>query len=171
MKKSSYFALYICFLALQILICNYLNVGFLLTLCILPVIVLLIPIRFSTITAMIIAFVSGLLVDMLGDGLLGLNALAIVPVALSRNGLLRFIFGREVFVHKEDVTIKKYGIVKFTTFIAIAQALFLLIYITADGAGTRQFWFNASRFGISLVAGTLLSLLIAQALTKDYRER
>lgn len=171
MKKNSYFALYFCFLALQILICNYLNLGYLLTLYILPVLVLLIPIKYSTISTLLIAFVSGLLVDMLGDGVIGLNAFAIVPVALARKGLLRFIFGQEVFSHKEDVTIRKYGFLKFSTFIAMGQALFLFLYIAADGAGTRSFWFNAGRFGISLVAGTLLSLLIANALTKDYRER
>ena len=97
MKNNSYFALYICFVALQILVCNYLNLGYLLTLSFLPVIVLLIPIRFSTISSMLIAFASGLLVDLLGDGVLGLNILALVPVALVRKGLLRFIFGQEVF--------------------------------------------------------------------------
>ena len=69
------------------------------------------------------------------------------------------------------MTIQKYGIIKFSTYIIIAQALFLIIYIAADGAGTRPFWFNALRFAISLPAGTLLSLFIADTLTKDYRDR
>lgn len=171
MKNNSYFVLYACFVALQILVCNYLNLSYLLSLSILPVIVLLIPVRYSTISSMLIAFVTGLLVDLLGDGVLGLNILALVPVALAREGLLRFIFGQEVFSHKEDATVRKYGILKFSTFIGIGQALFLIIYITADGAGTRPFWFNAARFGVSLLTGTVLSLLIANTLTKDYRER
>lgn len=171
MRSNRFFLIYLCIVALQVLICNYLNLSYYLTLCLLPVIVILIPVRYSTITAMLIAAASGFVVDILGDGVLGLNMLAIVPVALARKGLLKVIFGQEVFAQDEDVTIKKYGIFKFLGFIAIAQALFLLIYILADGAGTRPFWFNALRFGISLVAGILVSLFIADNLTKDYRER
>lgn len=171
MRSNRFFLIYLCIVALQVLICNYLNLSYYLTLSLLPVIVILIPIRFSTIAVMLIAAASGFVVDVLGDGVLGLNMLAIVPVALARNGLLRVIFGQEVFAQKEDVTIKKYGIIKFLGFIAIAQAIFLIIYIIADGAGTRPFWFNALRFGISLVAGILVSLFIADTLVKDYRER
>ena len=171
MKSSRFFAIYLCYVLLQVLLCNYLNLTYYLTLSILPVLVLLIPVRYSTITAMLIAAASGFLVDFLGDGVLGLNMLALIPVGLVRNGLLNLVFGQEVFAPQEDVTIQKYGIIKFSTYIIIAQALFLIIYIAADGAGTRPFWFNALRFAISLPAGTLLSLFIADTLTKDYRDR
>ena len=163
MKSSRFFAIYLCYVLLQVLLCNYLNLTYYLTLSI--------PVRYSTVTAMLIAAASGFLVDFLGDGVLGLNMLALIPVGLVRNGLLNLVFGQEVFAHKEDVTIQKYGIIKFSTYIIIAQALFLIIYIAADGAGTRPFWFNALRFAISLPAGTLLSLFIADTLTKDYRDR
>ena len=171
MKSSRFFAIYLCYVLLQVLLCNYLNLTYYLTLSLLPVLVLLIPVRYSTITAMLIAAATGFLVDFLGDGVLGLNMLALIPVGLVRNGLLNLVFGQEVFAHKEDVTMQKYGILKFSTYIVIAQALFLVIYIAADGAGTRPFWFNALRFAISLPAGTLLSLFIADTLTKDYRDR
>ena len=171
MKSSRFFAIYLCYVLLQVLLCNFLNLTYYLTLSLLPVLVLLIPVRYSTITAMLIAAATGFLVDFLGDGVLGLNMLALIPVGLVRNGLLNLAFGQEVFAHKEDVTMQKYGILKFSTYIVIAQALFLIIYIAADGAGTRPFWFNALRFAISLPAGTLLSLFIADTLTKDYRDR
>ena len=171
MRSNRFFLIYLCIVALQVLICNYLNLSYFLTLSLLPVIVIMIPVRYSAIAAMLIAAASGFVVDILGDGVLGLNMLAIVPVALARKGLLNIIFGQEVFAQNEDVTIKKYGIIKFLSFIAMGQALFLIIYILADGAGTRPFWFNALRFGISLVVGILVSLFIADTLTKDYRER
>ena len=171
MKASRFFTIYLCYVLLQVLLCNYLNLTYYLTLSLLPVLVLLIPIRYSTITTMLIAAATGFIVDFVSDGVLGLNMLALIPVGLVRNGLLNLVFGQEVFAHKEDVTIKKYGLLKFTTYILLAQALFLIIYIAADGAGTRPFWFNALRFAISLPAGTLLSLFIVDTLTKDYRER
>ena len=103
MKSSRFFAIYLCYVLLQVLLCNYLNLTYYLTLSILPVLVLLIPVRYSTITAMLIAAASGFLVDFLGDGVLGLNMLALIPVGLVRNGLLNLVFGQEVFAHKEDV--------------------------------------------------------------------
>ena len=52
----------------------------------------------------------------------------------------------------------------------LAQAVFLLVYIWADGAGTRPLWFNAARFGASLVAGFLVSLLTLPVLASDSRK-
>ena len=112
MRSNRFFLIFICIVALQVLICNYLNLSYYLTLSLLPVIVILIPVRYSTIVAMLIAAASGFAVDILGDGVLGLNMMAIVPVALARKGLLNIIFGQEVFAQNEDVTIKKYGILK-----------------------------------------------------------
>jgi hypothetical protein len=54
--------------------------------------------------------------------------------------------------------------------IFLVQALFLAIYIWADGAGTRSLSFNAIRFGISLAAGWIISLLIINVLAPDTRK-
>jgi hypothetical protein len=45
-----------------------------------------------------------------------------------------------------------------------------LVYIWADGAGTRTFSFNAIRFGVSLAAGWALSLVIIDILAPDTRK-
>ena len=53
--------------------------------------------------------------------------------------------------------------------IVMSQALFLLFYIWADGAATRPFSFNTLRFGVSLVAGWLLAILLSRTLaTNDH---
>ena len=87
MKTSRFFTIYFCYVLLQVLLCNYLNLTYYLTLSLLPVLVLLIPIRYSTITTMLIAAATGFIVDFVSDGVLGLNMLALIPVGHLLNDL------------------------------------------------------------------------------------
>ena len=169
MRRNHYFLTYFLLLILQILVSNYLNLSPYVTLSVLPVMILMLPIRFGTIFAMILAFVSGLTVDWLSEGVIGLNALALVPVALARKGIIYLVFGSEFFARKEDISLRKHGFAKMSVAIVMSHALFLLFYIWADGAATRPFSFNALRFGVSLVAGWLLAILLSRTLaTNDH---
>jgi hypothetical protein len=169
MKKSGFWLIYIILLVAQLLLSTYANFTPYVMVTLLPVMVLCMPIRMHTILAMVIAFASGLSVDLLSEGLLGLNALALVPVAFARNAIIRLIFGRELFAREEDFSIHRNGFGKVLVALVLSVALFLAIYIWADGAGTRPLLFNAIRFGASLVASTLLSLLVVNLLAPDSR--
>ena len=170
MRKNGFWLVYLLLTVVQMLLCNYVHLTPYLMLSILPVMVLCIPIRVPTWGAMIIAFLTGLAVDLLSEGLLGLNSLALVPVAFARKELIRLIFGGELFARKEDFSARRNGFGKVALASFLVQALFLLIYIWADGAGTRPFSFNAIRFGISLAAGWALSLLVVDILAPDTRK-
>lgn len=167
MKRTGFFISFIIMLVLQICICNLFRLSPFVVLSILPVMILLIPNEKDTLFALVAAFVTGLAVDLLGDGLLGLNILALVPVAFVRRGVIRLVFGEEIFARKEDVSIQKQGLWKISVAIFMVQALFLIIYIWADGAGTRPMWFSLARFGASLLAGFLISMLAAYILTSE----
>ena len=163
--KQNYIMMFLLIVGVQLLICNYLHISTFLTLSILPCAILLMPTRYSPVVAMLLAFVSGLAVDTLAEGVTGLNALALVPVAGARRWICGFIFGKELTSTGEDVSMMKYGIGK------MALAIFILaIYIWADGAEARPFMFNALRFSVSLVAGTLISLIIANLLDPNERK-
>ena len=170
MRKNGFWLVYLLLTVVQMLLCNYVHLTPYLMLSILPVMVLCIPIRVPTWGAMVIAFLTGLAVDLLSEGLLGLNSLALVPVAFSRKELIRLIFGGELFARKEDFSARRNGFGKVALASFLVQALFLLIYIWADGAGTRPFSFNAIRFGISLAAGWAISLLVVDILAPDTRK-
>jgi len=170
MRKGRFWLVYLLMVVAQMLICNYFHVSAYAMLSILPMMVLCIPTRVPTIGAMLIAFVTGLSIDLMAEGILGLNALALVPVAFVRNGILRLIFGDELFARKEDFSIRKNGFGKVALALFLVQALFLAIYIWADGAGTRPLSFNAIRFGVSLAAGFLVSLLFVDILAPDTRK-
>ncbi|MBO4755721.1 MAG: rod shape-determining protein MreD [Bacteroidales bacterium] len=169
MKKSGFWLIYIILLVAQLLLSTYANFTPYVTVTLLPVMVLCTPIRMGTVLAMVIAFATGLSVDLLSEGLLGLNALALVPVAFARNSIIRLIFGGELFAREEDFSIHRNGFWKVLVAIVLSTALFLAVYIWADGAGTRPLLFNAIRFGASLVASTLLSLLVVNLLAPDSR--
>lgn len=167
MNSSSFWVSYFLMLLAQLLISAFFHVTPYITLSILPVMVLCISTRVGTFPTMLIAFGSGLLIDWLSEGVLGLNALALVPVAFSRNTIIHLIFGEELFSRKEDFSAKNNGFAQMALALLLAQSLFLVIYIWADGAGMRPFWFNAARFGASLGSGFLVSLLCLNVLASD----
>ena len=167
MKQYNFFLTYVLLVVVQMVICNYFHLSAYVLLSILPVMVLCIPIRISTTAALFIAFATGLSVDLLSEGLLGINTLAIAPVAFVRKMVIQLVFGEEVFARNEDFSIKKSGLGKVSIAIVIVQALFLLVYILADGAGTRPFGFNFARFIASLAAGYTVSILLVDVLAPD----
>lgn len=167
MNNTRFLTTFLLLLLVQVCIANFFRLSQYVMLSILPAMILLIPIRHGTIPALFIGFASGLAVDLLSDGMLGLNALALVPVAFCRLGIIRLIFGDEVFARKEDISIPRQGVWKMSVAILMAQALFLLIYIWADGAGTRPLWFSGIRFAASLAGGYILSIFVASILAPE----
>ena len=79
------------------------------------------------------------------------------------------MMGNEILEKKEAFSVAKSGFGKISTAILMVQAVFLVIYILADGAGTRTIVFNALRFSLSLIAGYLLSLFVVGFLAPDDR--
>ncbi len=157
--------MYILLVIAQLLICNYLHISALVTVSILPAMILCLPLSVKTIPALFIAFFTGLATDALADSTLGLNIAALVPVAITRFTVIRLIFGEDTINRNEDISIKKNGIVKISVAILIAQAVFFIIYIWADGAGTRPLWFNLARFAASMAASYIIALITAHLLT------
>lgn len=167
MRSSRFWLYYLLLAAVQILLCNSLHITQLLTLWFLPMMVLCIPIRYDTLAVLPIAFATGMAVDFLTQGVPGLCTVALLPVAFSRNLIIRIVFGGEVFSRGEDISIRRQGILKMTLAILTATALFLLIYLWADGSFTRPFWFNGTRYFLSLACGTLVSVLLVNFLSPE----
>ena len=169
MKRNDFWKAYILLLIAQLIISNYFRFTPFVMLSILPVMILSVPIRVNRFALLLVAFASGLLVDWLSEGVLGLNALALVPVAYARNSVLRVVFGNELLARKENYTVKSNGLASVTMAIVMVQALFLILYIWMDSAGTRTFLFNFGRFLASLVVGVLVSLLTLNVLATETR--
>ena len=167
MRKPGFLLIFILLLIAQVLLGVFCNFTSMFTLTLLPVMILCIPIKRSTIFCMVAAFVTGFLADFLQDGMLGLSILALVPIGLSRKGIIQLVFGSEVFSRGEDISFRRQGIGKMTLAIAMVTGLYLAIYILVDCAGTMPRLFCFTRWAISLAGNTLLGLFAADLLTKD----
>lgn len=153
----------------QILLCNFFTFTQYLMLTFLPAMILFLPIKQNTPVTLLIAFAAGFAIDFLSDGMLGLSSLSLVPVAFCRKNIIRLVFGSEVIARGENLSIPKNGILHIFTGTVISTAIFLAIYIWADGAGLRPAWFNLTKFAASLILSSLISLLITLIMTQDGR--
>ncbi len=167
--RNSFTFTYIMLTVAQMILSNYFHFTPFMMITILPVMVLCIPTKTGTVKAMLIAFVTGLAVDFFAEGTLGINAMSLVPVALLRRPVIGMFFGSEPFEQKENVTIRKYGFGRVSMAIILMTVLFLLVYIIADCAGTRPFWFIATSLGLSTLVSYLASVCIINLLTYEDR--
>ena len=94
--KQRFTVQYILLVLVQLLLCNYFRFTPYVMLSILPVLVLCIPTRVGTVAGLFIAFFTGLSVDFLAEGVVGINTFALVPVALLRRGLIRLVFDEKI---------------------------------------------------------------------------
>ncbi len=163
--------LYSLLLICQIILCNFSPLGPYIALSMLPAMILCIPLTVNTIWCMIIAFASGLAVDWMSEGLIGLNAASLIPVALMRRGIIRLFFGKDLLIRNDSFSFKKFGIAKVSAALITSSAIFFAIYVLLDGAGTRPAWFNLVHFGASLICSWLLALVVTHILTPDDRKQ
>ena len=168
MKNSFWIAYALLFIA-QLLLCNYFVFTPWMMATLLPAMVLCIPLNIGTTGAMLIAALTGLGVDFLAEGIIGINALALVPVAFARKKIISMVFGPDLIARQKPFTIHRNGLTAVLMALVISLTIFLVIYIWADAAGTRSFGFNAARFGASLAVSLFFCALAVRTLTPDSR--
>lgn len=162
--------LYTLLVIAQILLCNYGQFNPYVLLTILPAMVLCIPPGISTISGLLIAFASGLSIDWLSEGLLGLNTAAVLPVALLRKGIIKIFLGEDLISRGDRFSYRKNGFAKISLAQSVCLAVFLTLYIILDGAGTRPVEFCLLKGGISFVCNFLLAIMITNILSPDDRK-
>ena len=170
MKGQNFGLLFFLLVIGQVILCNFTNLGPYITLSLLPAMILCVPLTVSTTMCMLLAFATGLSADWLSEGLIGINAASLIPVALMRKPLIRFFLGEDIITRSDSFSIRKNGAGKISVILLLSVLIFLSIYICLDGAGTRSFQFNATKLGVSLVCNYLLALVVTNILTTDDRK-
>ena len=169
MKNPTFGIAYILLVIVQMAICNYFQFSPYLVISILPAMVLCIPLTISTNLCMLTALITGLSVDWLAEGLIGINASALIPVAYARKTLIRVFLGEDLISRKDTFSFRKNGIGKILMALLISYALFFAVYIFLDGAGVRPFMFNLTRFVLSMLCSLIPGLIVTGSLTKEER--
>lgn len=149
---TKFVATWILLVLAQTIICDCMFLGPLVTVTLLPVLVVFLPLHARTEMTMLIAFAAGFAVDWLSDGVLGLNMASLVPVALLQKPLVRLFVGEDTVVRTEALSVKKNGWGRLLALSTMATIVFLLLYVTLDGAGERSLGFSALRLVCSLAA-------------------
>lgn len=171
MKTGQNFGILYCLLVIcQVLLCNYFQFTPYITLTILPAMILCIPLTISTIGCLIITFVTALATDWLAEGIIGLNAVALLPVAILRKPVIGLFIGEDLITRQDSFSFRKNGAAKVNAAILTSLTLFMILYIIFDGAGTRPLWFNLARGAASLACSWIMSIIAVNTLTPDDRK-
>ena len=169
--RPGYWLLYILMLTVQVLLGNFLNLGQYVVICILPLLVLSLPLAYNSILVMVAAFLTGLAADFFTHGILGLSAAALVPVAFIRRWVFSLVFGAEIFTRGERLSLQKQGFLKMALAILISTAVYFAIFTWTDAAGTRSLEFNTLRWLFSTLASTAAQLMLAGFLISEETAR
>ena len=170
MKTQNFGLLFFLMVLGQMTLCNFAGFSPYITLTMLPAMIICVPLTVSTPLCLLLAFATGLSVDWLSEGLIGLNAASLVPVALMRKPLIRFFLGEDLITRSDSFSFRKNGIGKISLVLIVSLLIFLGIYVFLDGAGTRPAWFNLTRLGLALLCNYVLALIVTNILTVDYRK-
>ena len=168
MNQTRYFVTIALLCLAQILAGNYLYLSQYIVLSLLPLVVMSLPIRYSTNFALGLAFLAGLLVDFLSSGILGISSCSLLLLALLRIPILNLVSGEEVLTHKDSApTGHQSGRAVFLTML-LGSLVFFIPYVFVDAAGTRPFWFNVTRIVLSSALSAALMAFLNSFL---FRER
>jgi len=164
MRGSAFIVRFVILLLVQIVLAKFVQIGPFLYLTILPAMMLCINCSRKPWTIMLVAFVSGMLVDGLSDGIFGLNAAAAVLSAAMQRPLLRFFLGEEIVERGNSISFRRYGTAKILAMIFTSTFLFFLFYVILDCAGTRSFLFCIGKILLSTLSSSLLQLCVVSVL-------
>lgn len=149
---------------------NYVNLSVYIDLALFMFIILMLPPRTGTVPAMIAAFIIGLIVDILGNGIPGLTSAALTAAALCRRTAIIAAAPKDFQAKDKRFSVESLGIRRFTIYAAILTFIYLLVYILIDNAGFRPAGQCLARLFISLAANTAIMAVLFAVCGSDRRK-
>lgn len=161
MNKTGDILFFVLLFILQLVISDYVHLGPWVSLTLIPLLIICIPLSRSPHAVMLIAFALGLGLDILSDGVPGLNAFAAVLAAAPRKFFYRILVNADRQDKTEVPKIREVGLLKYLKYLGVITALYLAAYILVDCVSFRPPLFLLGQFLISWVASTALCLLLS----------
>ncbi len=162
--KNNWSRIVICILLLiaQAAIDNFINLSIYVDIALFLFVLVMLPYRTSTVTAMVTAFLLGLCVDFLGNTILGMTSAALVMAALARKGIISLTISPDILEKHNYPSLGSLGIRRFVSYVLPLVLIYNLGFILADCSGFAPFWHNLLRLGISVTVnlGIILFLFI-----------
>jgi ABC-type Fe3+-siderophore transport system permease subunit len=163
-KNRSIFVLIAVMMVIQIIICDYIYTGPYIHLTLLPLIILSISAEHSYPRLALISFAVGFLIDLVSDGILGLNSAAAVMTATFVRPISYITINRERSDKLERPTLSDVGFFRYFRYSTYLTLIFLITYILLDCAGFRPASFILMRIALSYVANIIMILFVSVTL-------
>ena len=163
-RNISLFALIAVMIIIQIIICDYIYTGPYIHLTLLPLIILSLPAEYRYPKLVIISFAVGFVIDLVSDGVLGLNSAAAVMTATFVRPVSYLTINRERSDKLERVILSDVGFFRYFRYSSYLTLIFLVTYILFDCAGFRQASFILMRIALSYVANIIMILFVSVTL-------
>ena len=146
----------------QVLLDNFFPLSRYVLISVLPALILVLPVDTRPIAAMLLSFALGLVVDFFSNGMLGMSSLALVPVGLVRSAVIAGVFGDELTSRGDELSVHRLGVPKMVLTCLILCAVYFVVYVLVDSAGTVAFWPAALRFGLSILVSTPVCVFVVR---------
>ena len=156
--------IYAVVILLQVIINNYVNLGPMIYICLIPLLVIYLPLDQKPYLTLIIAFGLGLLIDILSDGVLGLNAGAATLIALVYRPLFYPVFQKNNYSKKYIPPVRESDIWHHILYLLIILAIYFLFYIIFDGLARTTLVTSLLRYlvnvAVNLAVATIVDLTL-----------
>lgn len=152
--------IYAVVILLQVIINNYVYLGPMVYICLLPLLVMYLPLDQKPYISLIIAFGLGLIIDILADGVLGLNAGAATLLALVYKPLFYPVFQKNNYSKKFIPAIRESNIWHHVLYLLIIIAIYFLFYIAFDGLATTTLIVSLTRYLVNVAVNLVLAVVV-----------
>ena len=139
---------------------NHVYLGPLVYICIIPLLVMYLPLDQKPYVSLAIAFGLGLAIDLLSDGVLGLNAGAATLVALVSKPIFYPIFQKNNYSKKFIPPVRESNFWHHVLYLLIIIAIYFLFYIAFDGLGRTSVLISIARLFANIAVNLALAIAI-----------
>lgn len=110
---------------------------------------------------MVMAFFLGLLLDVLSNGVIGLNAGALTAMAFLRQSFLQILINEQSMGKYESPGVKGMGFPRYSKYVFLSYLTFFIFYILFDNFGSGLLLFSFLKIVISCLVNTVLIIILS----------
>lgn len=159
-QKINTTILYFSFLLAQLLISNFVDFGPMLFIAIYPLFIIILPTSFSLLSVLLWGFAMGFGVDILYNGVAGMNTAAAVMIAFLRETVLRMVIRKGEMESQIRPGLLEMGFPRFLFYSGFMLIIHHMTIVFLESLSLTYFYGNFPRLLISFAVNSLLLLLL-----------
>lgn len=158
--RIKYLLAVVAVLVIQVIADEFINVSLVAHISIFPIIIISLPYTAPFLVNMLAAFGLGFLMDALSEGVLGLNAAAMVALAYIKPYVLRIFVMKGTLLEMPLVSTRYIKRLSYLYILLMLYGCYFLFYVTIDSLGFFNLGMCLLRVAIYTVLNALLGLFV-----------